>query len=83
MAAVPASGTRSMSLSSMVWKPLMLEPSKPVPSANNSSVSSLMGSDRCCKVPGRSVNFRSTIWTLLSSASCIASDGVSLLSAML
>src|SRR5438105_8374121 len=39
----------------------MLEPSKPMPSPNRSSSSTLAGRLKCCHMPGRSTNFRSTI----------------------
>ena len=34
----PGSGNRSMSLSKIFWKPRMLDPSKPMPSLNRTSV---------------------------------------------
>src|SRR5919201_6584395 len=59
--AVSGSGTSSMSLSWMCWKPRMLEPSKPMPSSNRPLVSSCTGIEKCCQVPIRSTNLRSTI----------------------
>src|SRR5882762_8858131 len=50
-----------MSDASMLFQPRMLEPSKPSPSAKDSSVSSLMGMLKCCHVPKVSTNFISTI----------------------
>src|SRR5207302_1172146 len=59
--AVAGSGIASMSEASMLFQPRMLEPSKPRPSAKDSSVSSLMGMLKCCQVPKVSTNFISTI----------------------
>src|ERR687892_2467685 len=42
----------------------MLEPSKPIPSSNNSAVSSPPGIEKCCHNPGTSTNLKSTISTL-------------------
>src|SRR3989454_10980997 len=65
-----------MSLSLIAWNPRIDEPSKPTPSANTASVSSLSGSEKCCQVPGRSVNRTSTICTPASFALRITSAGV-------
>src|SRR5436309_11269357 len=54
----------------------MDEPSKPRPSANSSSVSSFSGVEKCCQVPGRSVNLTSTTCTPASFARRIASEAV-------
>src|SRR5262245_21492365 len=54
----------------------MLEPSKPIPSLNRSSSRSSMGIEKCCQMPGRSMNRRSTICTPLSLASFRTSFGV-------
>src|SRR5690242_4508155 len=54
----------------------MEDPSNPIPSLNSSSVSSFNGIEKCCHVPGRSVNRRSTTWTPASFALRIASRGV-------
>jgi hypothetical protein len=43
MIAVVGSGMRSISLSWMARKPRIDEPSKPLPSSNNESLSSVMG----------------------------------------
>src|SRR5437867_5978505 len=59
--AVCASGIASMSEASMLFQPRMLEPSKPRPLTNTSSVSSLLGTLKCCQVPKVSTNFTSTI----------------------
>ena len=53
--AVVGSGISSMSLSWICWKPRMLEPSKPMPSMNMSSSSSLTGIEKCCR-PARQVD---------------------------
>src|SRR5882724_169998 len=58
--AVETSGSNSMSLSLMAWKPRMDEPSKPRPSLIISSSSVAAGIEKCCQVPGRSQNFTST-----------------------
>src|SRR6266568_587264 len=71
--AVAGSGKSSMSDSSMVWKPRIDEPSKPIPSANSSSVMSATGIEKCCQRPGMSMKRRSTIFASLSFASLIAS----------
>ena len=67
MNAVVGSGTTSMSLSSMDWKPRMEEPSKPVPSENSFSSNSTRGTVKCCQVPIRSQKRRSIIRAPLSS----------------
>src|SRR5260370_34387978 len=59
--AVLASRSRFMSDSWICWKPRMLEPSKPVPSSQMPPSNSEVGIEKRCHVPGRSVNFRSTI----------------------
>src|SRR2546427_7151150 len=74
--ALAGSGTKSMSLSLIAWNPRIDEPSNPTPSANTASVSSLSGSEKCCQVPGRSVNRTSTICTPASFALRITSAGV-------
>src|SRR3989442_10669658 len=74
--ALAGSGSKSMSLSLIAWNPRIDEPSKPTPSANIASVSSLSGSEKCCQVPGRSVNRTSTICTPASFALRITSAGV-------
>src|SRR6266446_2575835 len=47
-----------------------------MPSSNSSSLRSSMGIEKCCHTPGRSVNFRSTIFALASFPSCRTSSGV-------
>src|SRR6266403_4321682 len=59
--AVAGSGMASMSEASMLFQPRMLEPSKPSPSANDSSLSSLIGTLKCCQVPKVSTNLISAI----------------------
>jgi hypothetical protein len=52
-----------MSDSWISWKPRIDEPSNPNPSSNDSSVSSEVGTEKCCISPGRSAKRRSMIWT--------------------
>src|SRR6266852_8817063 len=47
-----------------------------MPSSNSSRLRSSMGIEKCCHTPGRSVNFRSTIFALASFPSCRTSSGV-------
>src|SRR6266699_5925089 len=61
MNAVAGSGIASMSLASMLFQPRMLEPSKPSPSLKDSSLSSPIGTVKCCQVPKVSTNFISAI----------------------
>src|SRR6516162_7641131 len=70
------SGINSMSDSSMVWNPRMLDPSKPIPSSKTSSPNSLADTEKCCHSPGTSQNLRSTISILLSFANFIKSPEV-------
>src|SRR5438876_9586059 len=67
--AVAGSGIASMSEASMLFQPRMLEPSKPSPSSKDSSVSSLIGTLKCCQVPKVSTNFMSAILAPLFFAS--------------
>src|SRR5438034_6201594 len=64
-----------MSLSLIAWNPRIDDPSNPIPSLNSSSVSSLRGMEKCCQVPGRSVNLKSTTCTPASLALRITSAG--------
>src|SRR5712671_533018 len=73
--ALAGSGSSSMSLSLMAWKPRIDEPSNPKPSVNVSSSSWFNGIEKCCQVPGRSVNRTSTICTPASLARRITSAG--------
>src|SRR6478609_7916497 len=57
--AVAASGIMSISLSLIAWKPRMLEPSKPTPSAKVSSSTSSMLFEVCCQVPNISTKRKS------------------------
>src|SRR5689334_18349644 len=59
--AVLGSGIASMSEASIDFQPRMEEPSKPRPSAKDSSVNSAMGQLKCCQVPKVSTNLMSTI----------------------
>ena len=74
--AVDGSGISSMSDSSMVWKPLIDEPSNPRPSWKMPSFSSETGIEKCCQRPGRSMKRRSTILTPFSLAIFSTSFGV-------
>src|SRR5215472_16583356 len=75
--AVLGSGTTSMSLASIDCQPRIEEPSKPSPSSNGpSSLNSEMGALKCCQVPSKSMNFKSTITTPLSLIVCKTSLGV-------
>src|SRR5947209_1279044 len=60
----------------MTFQPRMLEPSKPSPSVKISSLCSLSVVVKCCHVPGRSVNLKSTSFTSLSLIILLTSDGV-------
>src|SRR5437764_11481033 len=61
--AVEGSGITSMSDALMTFHPRMLEPSKPSPSVKISSLYSVSVVVKCCQVPGRSVNLKSTSFT--------------------
>src|SRR4029078_9237522 len=63
--AVVESGTTSMSLSWISWKPRIDDPSKPMPSLLASASTALGGTEKCCQVPGRSVKRKSIISTFL------------------
>src|SRR5262245_64586972 len=76
MAAVAGSGTASMSEALIGCQPRIDEPSKPEPSSNSASSSSLVGIVKCCQVPSRSQNLRSAASTLLSLANLRTSLGV-------
>src|SRR3989304_1310233 len=66
----------SMWGSSIVWKPRMDEPSKPIPSSKSSSLSSPTGIEKCCQRPGASMKRRATILAPFSLASLMTSFGV-------
>src|SRR4051794_20435803 len=74
--AVDTSGSSSMSLSLMAWKPRIEDPSKPSPSRIIASSRVAAGMEKCCQVPGRSQNFTSTTWiffSLINSSTCCTS----------
>src|ERR1051325_2150917 len=73
--ALAASGSSSMSLSLIAWKPRIDDPSNPSPSVNVYSSSSFNGIEKCCQVPGRSVKHASTICTPASLARRMTSAG--------
>src|SRR3954447_7589460 len=60
--AVAGSGMASMSEASIDFQPRMEEPSKPKPSSKTSSVSSAIGTLKCCQVPKVSTNLASAIF---------------------
>src|SRR5262245_55033912 len=64
--AVVESGTTSMSLSWISWKPRIDDPSKPMPSLMALASTALGGTEKCCQVPGKSVKRKSIIWTFLA-----------------
>src|SRR4051812_48785486 len=61
MKAVFGSGMANMSDASIDFHPRIDEPSKPKPSSKTSSVSSLVGTEKCCQVPKVSTNLTSII----------------------
>src|SRR4029077_19189969 len=73
--AVVGSGIIRRSLSFIAFQPRIDEPSSPDPSLNIPSVSSSTGIEKCCQVPSRSTNFKSTICTLFFFAISSASGG--------
>ena len=75
MNAVEASGTKSMSLSWISWKPRILEPSNPRPSSKASTENSFVDKVKCCQRPGRSTNRTSTALIPFSSMSAMTSFG--------
>src|SRR6266480_3286749 len=80
--AVVGSGMTSMSEALITFQPRMLEPSKPRPSVKMSSLYSVRVVVKCCQVPGRSVNLKSTSFTSRSLIILETSDGVFLSLAM-
>src|SRR5271156_898068 len=74
MKAVAGSGMANMSEASMDFQPRMEEPSKPRPSAKESSFNSDMGTVKCCQVPKVSTNLISTIF-----APCLRAISITLL----
>src|SRR6185295_310270 len=77
--AVTGSGMTSMSDALIGCQPRIDEPSKPRPSSKTLSSSSLIGVVKCCQVPRKSRNFRSTATAFCSLASLMASFGVLML----
>src|SRR5437016_12701321 len=73
--AVVGSGTINRSLSLIDFQPRIDEPSNPEPSLNSPSLSSSTGIEKCCQVPSRSTNFKSTTWTLFFFANSNTSRG--------
>src|SRR5438477_2637624 len=78
MNAVAGSGIASMSDASMLFQPRIDEPSNPKPSSKTSSVSSAIGTLKCCHVPNVSTNFTSTILAPCLRASSMTDLGVAL-----
>ena len=74
--AVAGSGMTSMSEEFITFQPRMLEPSNPSPSVKISSLYSVSVVVKCCHVPGRSVNLKSTSFTPWSLIILLTSDGV-------
>src|SRR5574342_628093 len=73
IAAVLGSGTTSMSEAWIACQPRIEEPSKPSPSSNTASESSSMGTVKCCQMPRKSLNLRSTnsaFFSLMRSRTC-------------
>src|SRR6266542_1755613 len=73
--AVSASGITSMSEAWIACHPRIDEPSNPSPSSNTPSVSSYSGMEKCCQMPTKSMNFRSTyvaFFSLARSRTCFA-----------
>src|SRR3977135_2128271 len=64
------------------FQPEMREPSNPRPSVKMSSLYSVSVVVKCCQVPGRSVNLKSTSFTSRSLIILETSDGVFLSLAM-
>src|SRR5215510_921755 len=74
--AVTGSGMTSMSDALIGCQPRIDDPSNPLPSSNSDSLSSVMGMVKCCHVPRKSRNFRSTQADFFSFANLITSFGV-------
>src|SRR6266699_6904745 len=77
--AVLGSGITSMADALITFQPRMLDPSKQSPTVKISSLYSLSVVVKCCQVPGRSVNLKSTSFTSWSLIILLTSDGVFLL----
>ena len=74
--AVVGSGITSMSLAWIGCQPRIDEPSNPEPSSNSSSLISLIGIVKCCQIPRKSLNFKSTATAFCSFMNLITSFGV-------
>src|SRR5574342_1081933 len=73
MTAVSASGTTSMSEAWIACQPRIEEPSNPRPPSKTASLSSSMGTVKCCQMPRKSLNLRSTnsaFFSLMRSRTC-------------
>ncbi|GBE00619.1 hypothetical protein BMS3Abin08_00037 [bacterium BMS3Abin08] len=73
---VLGSGIISISDALIACHPLIEEPSKPTPSSKVSSLSSSIGTEKCCQIPGKSMNLKSTITTSFSWANANTSFGI-------
>src|SRR6185437_11826033 len=73
--AVAASGMINMSDALMGCQPRIDEPSKPKPFSNDASDSCDTGTVVCCHMPGKSMNFKSTITAPFSAAKSSTSFG--------
>ena len=80
--AVAGSGMISMSLALIGCQPRMLDPSKPYPSSKLPSSSWLMGTEKCCQTPGKSMNRMSSILAPFSFAKASTSLGFMLQSSL-
>src|SRR5438874_1307961 len=74
--AVAGSGITSMSLAWIGCQPRIDEPSNPRPSSNTASSISLGGTVKCCQIPKKSLNLKSTATAFCSFIILIASFGV-------
>src|SRR5271169_6630894 len=74
--AVLGSGITSMSLAWIGCQPRIEEPSNPSPSSNTASSISLGGTVKCCQMPRKSLNFKSTATAFCSCISLMTSFGL-------
>src|SRR5437867_11026876 len=74
--AVVGSGMTSISDALITFHPRMLDPSKPSPSVKMSSLYSVSVVVKCCQVPGRSQNLKSTSFTSWSLINLLTSEAV-------
>src|ERR1051325_1320446 len=65
-----------MSEALMTFQPRMLDPSNPRPSVKISSLYSVSVVVKCCQLPGRSVNLKSTSLTSRSLINLLTSEAV-------